>query len=180
LFVCHHNKHSITINNAIICQVANCFEHWRFFHCEQFSFKAHFVLCLFVLIFAIFVGTTSFKCSVSFILNIFIIVWLHLLCQNVICNTFWTVALVRYYGNLKWCRSYIVGHKPIKRKHLMGNKLYFTTILTDIQIEGKWKSYKHSLIIYWTALVYVTSYEGHITHLFQLFASGQKLFTFKL
>jgi len=62
-------------------------------------------------------------------------------------------AVVRYYGNWKWCCSYIVGHKPKIFWHLVGNKLYFTIKLTFIPIEGKSKSYKHSLIIYWTALV---------------------------
>jgi len=98
----------------------------------------------------------SFKCSVRFIMNIFIIVWLYLSWKNAICTTFWTGAVVRYYGNWKWCCSYIVFHKPIIFGHLVGNKLYFTIILTLIPIEGKSKSYKHSLIIYWTALVVCT------------------------
>ena len=73
--------------------------------------------------------------------------------KNAICTQFWTEAVVRYYGNWKWCCSYLVCHTPIKFGHLVGNKLYFTIILTFIPIEGKSKRYKHSLIIYWTALV---------------------------
>ena len=69
------------------------------------------------------------------------------------CTKFWTGAVVRYYGNFKRCCSYIVCHKPIKFENLVGNKLYFTIIMTFIPIEGKSKSYKHSLIIYWTALL---------------------------
>jgi len=91
----------------------------------------------------------------TFILSIFIIVWLYLSCKNAICTKFWTGAVVRYYGNWKWRCSCIVCHKPIKFGHEIGNKLYLTIILTFIPNEGKSKSYKHSLIIYWTALVYV-------------------------
>ena len=36
----------------------------------------------------------------------------------------------------------------IKVGHLVGNKLYFTIILTFIPIKGKSKRYKHSLVIY--------------------------------
>ena len=128
-----------------------------FLHWEQSSFKAHISITtrLNVLIFAVYVENASFKCSVRFILNIFIIVWLYLSWKNATCTTFWTGAVVRlYYGNWKWCCSYIVCHKPIKFGHLVGNKLYFTLIMTFIPIEGKSKSYKHSLIIYWTALVH--------------------------
>ena len=158
LFVFHHNKHNIIMRSFVKWQIA--FERWRFFHCVQFfflfrkmsSFKTHISIttCLNFLIFAIYVGNTSFKCSVCFILNIFIIMWLYLSRQNAIRTKFWTGAVVRYYGNWKWCCSYIVCHKPVK---LVGNKLYFTIKLTFIPIEGKSKSYKHSLIIYWTALV---------------------------
>ena len=106
-----------------------------------------------VLIFAIYVGNTSSKCSVSFILNIFynrVTLFVMTKCHfHKILNG----AVVRYYGNWKWC-SYIACHKPIKCGHLVGNTLYFTIILTYISIEGKSKSYKHSLIIYWTALVW--------------------------
>ena len=139
----------------IICQVAQCISMWTFLHRKQFSFKAHISIttCLNVVIFAIYVGNASFKCSVRFILNIFIIVWLYLSWKNTICTKFWTGAVVRYYGNWKWCCSYIVCHKPITRGHLVGNKLYFTIIMTFIPIEGKLRSYKHILIIYWTALV---------------------------
>jgi len=153
LFVFHHNKHSIIMRSFVKWQTA--FERWHFLHCELFSFKAHMSIttCLNFLIFAIYVGNTSFKCSVSFILNIFIIVWLYLSWQNAISTKFWTGAVVRYYW--KWCCSYIVCHKPIKFGHLVGNKLYCTIILTFIPIEGKSKSYKHSLIIYWTALVWL-------------------------
>ena len=42
----------------------------------------------------------------------------------------------------------MVCHNPIKFVHLVGNELYFTIIMTFIPIEGKLKSYKHSLIIY--------------------------------
>jgi len=126
-----------------------------FLHCEQFSFKAHISIttCLNVLIFAIYVRNTSFKCSVIFILNIFVIVLLYLSWKNAICTKFWTGAVVRYYGNWKWC-FYIVCHKPIKFEHLVGNILYLTIIMTFIPFEGKSKSYKHSIIIYWTALVH--------------------------
>ena len=130
---------------------------WRFFIVSTFFqswyFNNHMFKCL--NIFAIYVGNASFKCSVRFILNIFIIVWLYLSWKNATCTKFWTGAEVRYYGNWKWCWSYIVCHKPMQFWHLVGNKLYFTIIMTFISIEGKSKSYKHSLIIYWTALVYV-------------------------
>jgi len=154
LFVFHHNKHSIIMRSFVKWQTE--FKRWRFFYCEQFSFKAYISIttCLNFLIFAIYVRNTSCKCSVSFILNIFIIVWLYLSWQNAICTKFWTGAVMRYYGNWKWCCSYIVCHKPTKFGHLVGNQLYFTITLTFIPIEGKSKSYKHSLIIYWTALVY--------------------------
>jgi len=69
-------------------------------------------------------------------------------------HIFWTGAVVCYYGNWKWCCSYIVYHKPLKFGHYVGNTLYFTILLTFIPIECKSKSYKHSLIIYWTALVH--------------------------
>jgi len=75
--------------------------------------------------------------------------------KNAICTKFWTGAVVRYYGNWKWRCSYIICHKPIKFGHFVGNKLYFTIILTFIPNEDKSKSYKHSLIIYWTALVHI-------------------------
>jgi len=135
--------------------VAKCISMLTFLHCEQFSFKAYISIttCLNVLIFSIYVGNASFKCSVRFILNIFIIVWLFLSWNNAICTTFWTGAVVRYYGNWKWCCSYSVCHKPLKFKHLVKNKLYLTIIMNVIPFEGKSKSYKHSLIIYWTALV---------------------------
>ena len=68
-------------------------------------------------------------------------------------------VVVRYYGNWKWCCFYIVCHKPIKFGHLVGNKLCFTIIMTFIPIEGKSNSYKHSLIIYWTALVCLSFYQ---------------------
>jgi len=126
-----------------------------FFHCEQFFFKAHIskTTCLNVLIFAIYVGNASFKCFVRFFLNIFKIVRLYLSWKNASCTKFWTGAVARYYSNWKRCCSYIVCHNPIKFGHLVGNKLYFTIIMTLISIEGKSKSYKQSLIIYWTALV---------------------------
>jgi len=73
--------------------------------------------------------------------------------KNAICTKFRTGAVVRYYGDWKWCCSYTVCHKPIKFGYLVGNKLYLTIIMTFIPIEGKSKSYKHRLIIYWTALV---------------------------
>ena len=95
-------------------------------------------------------------CSVSFILHNFIIRWLYLSWKNPICTKLWTGAVVRYYGDWKWCCSYIFCYKPIQFGHVVGNKLYFTKILTFIPIKGKSKSYKHSLIIYWTALVYST------------------------
>jgi len=50
---------------------------------------------------------------------------------------------VRNYGFWKWCCSYIVCHKPIIFGHLVGDKLYFTIIMTLIPIKGKSKSYKH-------------------------------------
>jgi len=140
---------------VIIYQVAKCISMLTFLHREQFSFKAHISIttCLNVLIFAIYVENASFKYSVRFILNIFIIVSFYLSWKNAICTNFWTGAVVRYYGNWKWCCSYSVCHKSIKFGHLVGNKLYFTIVMTFIPIEGKSKSYKHSLIIYWTALV---------------------------
>jgi len=67
VFVFHHNKHRIIMRSFVKWQIA--FERWRFFHCEQFFFKAHISIttCLNFLIFAIYVGNSSFKCSVSFI-----------------------------------------------------------------------------------------------------------------
>jgi len=131
------------------------FECWRFYNCEQFSFKAHILITTDwkFLIFAIYVGKTSFRCSVSIILNNFIVVWLYLSWKYVICIKFWTVAVVRYYGNWQWYCFCIVCHKPIKYGHLVGNNLYFTIILIFISIGVKSKSYKHSLITYWTVLV---------------------------
>ena len=165
--VCHHNKHNIHVVMLSFVRWYYTFECWRFCHCEQFSFKAHISIstCLIFLIFAIYVGNTSFKSSVIFILHNFIIVWLYLSWKNVICAQFWTGAVVRYYGNWKWCCFYIVCYKPIKVGHLVGNKLYYTIILTFIPIGGKSKSYKHSLIIYWTALVYI-SLNNTILHFF--------------
>jgi len=116
---------------VIICQVAKCISMLTFLHCEQFSFKAYIWIttCLNVLLFAIYVGNAFFKCSVRFILNIFIIVWLYLSWKNAICTTFWTGAVVRYYGNWKWCCSYSVCHKPLKFGHLVGNKKFLTKIM---------------------------------------------------
>jgi len=99
-------------------------------------------------------GTHSLNIIEVLFCFFFIIVWLYLSWQNAICTKFWTGAVVRYYGYWKWYCSYIVCHKPIKCGHLVGNKLYFTKVLTFIPIDGKSKSYRHSLIIYWTALVY--------------------------
>ena len=36
---------------------------------------------------------------------------------------------------------FLYCHKPIKFGHLVGNKFYFTIILTFIPVEGKSKSY---------------------------------------
>ena len=152
LFVFHHNKHSIIMwsfvkwQNALQC----CF-----FILSSSLSKLIFKIttCLNVLKFAIYLGNASFKCSVRIILNIFIIVWLYLSRKNAICTQFWTGTVVRYYGNWKWCCPYIVCHKPIKFGHFVGNKFYFTIIITFIPIDDKSKSYKHSLIVYWTALV---------------------------
>ena len=119
--------------------VAKCISMLTFLHREQFPFKAHISIttCSNVLIFAIYVENASFKCSVRFVLNIFIIVWLYLSWKNAICTKFWTGAVVRYYGYWKWCCSYIFCHKPIKFGHLVGNKLYFTIIMRFILIESK-------------------------------------------
>ena len=71
LFVFHHNKHSIIMRSFVKWKIA--FKCWRFFHCEQFSFKAHISIttCLNFLIFAIYVGNTFFKYYISFILIFF-------------------------------------------------------------------------------------------------------------
>jgi len=140
---------------VIICQVAKCISMLTFLRCEQFSFKAHIsiTICWNVLIFDIYDRNALFKCSVRFFSEYCIIVWIYLSWKNANCTKFWTGAVMRYYGNWKWCCSYIVCHKPIKFRHLVGNKLYFTIKMTFIPIEGKSKSYKHSLIIYWTALI---------------------------
>ena len=115
IFIITNTQH----NCVIICQVAKCISMLMFLHCEQFSFKARISIttCLNILIFAIYVGKASFKCSVSFILSTFIIVWLDLSWKNAICTKFWTGAVVRYYGNWKWCCSYFVCHKPITFGH---------------------------------------------------------------
>jgi len=135
LFVFHHNKHSIIMWSFVKWQ--NAFQCWRFFIVSS-SVKAHISIttCLNALIFAIYVENASFKCSVKFILNILIIVWLYFSWKNAICTKFWTGAVVRYYGNWKWCCSYIDCHKPINVGHLVGNKLYFTIIMTLFPIEG--------------------------------------------
>jgi len=95
--------------------------------------------------FTVVVGNTSCKCSVSFILNNCITVWLYL------SWTGWQCVTMVIENNVV---SILFVISLYNLDILVGNKLYFTNILTFIPVGGKSKSFKHSLIIYWTALVH--------------------------
>ena len=64
--------------------------------------------------------------------------WLYLSWKNAICINFWTGAVVRYYGNWKWC-FYIFCRKPIQFGHLVGNNIYFQRYWLLFQLEGNQK-----------------------------------------